>query len=29
MPAGKAREVRLVVYQFSVDRLGTVVTKIR
>jgi VWFA-related protein len=29
MPAGKAREVRLVVYQFSVDRLGTIVTKIR
>jgi len=28
-PAGKAREVRLVVYQFSVDRLGTIVTKVR
>jgi VWFA-related protein len=28
-PAGKAREVRLVVYQFSVDRLGSIVTKIR
>lgn len=28
-PAGKAREMRLVVYQFSVDRLGTIVTKIR
>lgn len=28
-PTGKAREVRLVVYQFSVDRLGSVVTKIR
>ena len=29
MPAGKAREVRLVVYQFSVDRLGTIVAKVR
>jgi VWFA-related protein len=29
VPAGKAREVRLVVYQFSVDRLGSVVTKVR
>jgi VWFA-related protein len=28
-PAGKAREVRLAVYQFSVDRLGTIVTKVR
>lgn len=28
-PTGKAREVRLVVYQFSVDRLGSIVTKVR
>ncbi len=28
-PNGKAREVRLVVYQFSVDRLGSIVTKVR
>jgi hypothetical protein len=28
-PAAKAREVRLVVYQFSEDRLGSIVTRIR